>query len=781
MKTKSYYFKLKLSLILSILLLIFATNKIPFSLDRNLQSVKLDDIQSSDINFVNPIFINDTDPAYNWSKTAADNDWCSGSGSWSDPYVIENITINGNSASNCIDIQNSNKYFIIKNCTVYNSSIGHDFAGITLENVNNSLTFDNNCSFNNGHGIRLINTYNNTILHNLAKSNTWEGIFLRYSANNTVRNNTVGNNHRGIRVSNCVANNIIDNNSVYGNSDSPMNSAGIGIYFSQNTTITRNNVFNNTKGIYFAEASNITLKGNNISNSEAGIYMEFSNTNIKFIDNIISNCDSGIRLNGIQESIVRNNTFLSCENGIDIQNTNNISIYDNNIINCSSGGITFGWNSYNITVTRNNFSNCEIYLNYYLDQISTYNITKSNLINGKSVYFYTNKLGLTAINFSNPGQIILFNCNNSIISNFTVVGGINLILCKNNTITENIIQAKSRGLNLNNCYNITIFNNTVFDSEFGIWLYSSTDCNISENKILNSYFGVDSFDCHNNTFHENIMDNNQVGFALYYSTENNITKNSINNNLWGIAVISSSYYNNIYFNDLVNNSEDGIFISSSSNNTMFGNFLVNNIKAGLRIDSSSNENLIYNNSFIGNALNAQDNGTNNQWDDGVIGNFWDDYSGKDANDDGKGDTSYTIPGSASSQDNYPIFWDPPIISIDSPTANATFSNIAPGYEISLEGIPQSMWYTIEGVIGSFNITELTGTIDQDTWDSLDDGEITITFYAQDSESKIGSTSIIVIKSTPSTDGIPGYNLFVLFGVLSVVAIIISTKLKKFNN
>ena len=42
-----------------------------------------------------PIFIDDSNPSQNWSYTASHYDWCSGSGSWADPYVIENITING--------------------------------------------------------------------------------------------------------------------------------------------------------------------------------------------------------------------------------------------------------------------------------------------------------------------------------------------------------------------------------------------------------------------------------------------------------------------------------------------------------------------------------------------------------------------------------------------------------------------------------------------------------------------------------------------------------------
>ena len=29
-----------------------------------------------------PIYIDDSDPNYSWSKTASENDWCSGSGTW---------------------------------------------------------------------------------------------------------------------------------------------------------------------------------------------------------------------------------------------------------------------------------------------------------------------------------------------------------------------------------------------------------------------------------------------------------------------------------------------------------------------------------------------------------------------------------------------------------------------------------------------------------------------------------------------------------------------------
>jgi len=878
MKMKSYYFKLKLSLIVSILFLIVVADKIPLSFDRNLQTVKLDDIQSSGINFVNPIFINDTDSNYNWSKTAAENDWCSGSGSWSDPYVIQNITINGNNISNCINIQNSYKYFTVKNCTVYNSSTGEDFAGINLGNVNNSLIFDNNCSFNYGNGIRLIYTYNNTVLDNFAKNNTEEGIYLSYSANNTVRNNKAGDNHRGIVVSNCGANIIIDNNSVYGHSeDFSINDAGIDISFSHNSTITNNNMFNNEFGIQFRDTSNITLKGNNIyNNSRAGTIMQLSNINLKFVDNIISNCESGMLLSGIQDPYFRNNTIFSCDEGIYIANTNNITISDNNLINCSSAGINIKGNSYNITLTRNNFSNCEISVPDNTYQISTFNITKSNLVDGKPVYFYKNKLGLTANNFSEPGQIILFNCNSTFISNLTIRGGIILILCKNNTITKNIVQTSYYGILLRYCDNNTVFNNTVFGKAYGIYVSESVNCNITKNKAENSdSYGIGLHHSYNNSLRENTMDNNRGGLLVALSSENVITENSVKNNLYGIYVASSSNYNNIFFNDLIGNSLFGMILAFVSNNTIFGNCIVNSSETGIQIWTSTEENLIYNNSFTGNTLNAQDNGTNNQWDNGVFGNFWDDYNGDDANLDGIGDTPYNISGLAGSVDRFPqiikstpqiiiekpyanelfsynppdinltiispnididtiwyslnndtymtnnynftgsieqSIWDflgngtvslkfyannsygligssevrvwkdiiSPQISIFSPVENQEFTTDPPLYNITiLEVNLETVWYTIDNGANNYTITSLTGTITQIAWDAAPDGSVTIRFFARDDAGNIGTSSVVVAKvpsdlPTPPPE-IPGYNLIIVIGTVSVISLVLSKK------
>jgi len=37
-----------------------------------------------------------------WASTASVEQWCSGSGNWTHPYVIENVTIDGQGSGSCI-------------------------------------------------------------------------------------------------------------------------------------------------------------------------------------------------------------------------------------------------------------------------------------------------------------------------------------------------------------------------------------------------------------------------------------------------------------------------------------------------------------------------------------------------------------------------------------------------------------------------------------------------------------------------------------------------------
>jgi len=124
---------------------------------------EIDSVHSSFINFTDyydlgnqSIFIKDDDPDYNWSKTAAENPWCSGSGNESDPYIIENVFIDGKyhlervlypddryKDYSAINIHNSHAFFEIRNCYINRSGKTEFEKGIFIHNTTNGLIREN--------------------------------------------------------------------------------------------------------------------------------------------------------------------------------------------------------------------------------------------------------------------------------------------------------------------------------------------------------------------------------------------------------------------------------------------------------------------------------------------------------------------------------------------------------------------------------------------------------------------------------------------------------------
>ena len=113
--------------------------------------------------------------------------------------------------------------------------------------------------------------------------------------------------------------------------------------------------------------------------------------------------------------------------------------------------------------------------------------------------------------------------------------------------------------------------------------------------------------------------------------------------------------NNLIINcDTYNNREAGINIAGGSNNIITDCDIHNNHR-GILVQAYSN-NLIYRNIFRDNGwYNAMDDWPDNMWDNGTVGNYWDDYHGKDEDGDGIGDKPYNgIQGKAGSRDRYPL-------------------------------------------------------------------------------------------------------------------------------
>ncbi len=286
---------------------------------------------------------------------------CSGEGTYSDPYVIEDLIINGGNTGSCIHIENSDVYFRIENCTLYNS--GEDFynydAGIRLFNVSNSCLIKNNCSKN------------------------FCGIF-HFGNNNSIFQNSIVNNQIGIFGSgeciiskNNITNNLLGIDAIRELNISlnyvDYNEYGIRIFWGNNNTISYNSITNNNGiCIFLYYAYYNTISHNNCSNNKGnGIHLKDSNYN-SMIENIVNYNLCGIMLNITQQNYIINNSINKNKNG-------GLELYFSRLIQISNNQINE--NYYGIKMV-------ESILNYVFQNTINYNYYGISLFNSS----YGNKI-----------------------------------------------------------------------------------------------------------------------------------------------------------------------------------------------------------------------------------------------------------------------------------------------------------------------------------------------------------------------------------------------------
>jgi parallel beta-helix repeat protein len=259
---------------------------------------------------------------------------CTGNGTYSDPYIIEDLEIDGEGSGYCIFIENSDVYFRIENCTLYNSagSPTTDDAAIRLLNVDNSQLINNNCS-SNVLGLNLVYCDNNTISENIINNNSWSGMRLIESNHNIISGNSV-NNNTNYGILTCsgsdftnISKNVLKSNKMIG-----IYSAGC-----QNNTISGNTIYNSLHGIYiafdiydnilgniahknienglFLRVLNCLISGNNLSyNGINGIYLvgwwEWWSGNNRILGNIVNYNYVGIRLEEANDNIISGNKVI---------------------------------------------------------------------------------------------------------------------------------------------------------------------------------------------------------------------------------------------------------------------------------------------------------------------------------------------------------------------------------------------------------------------------------------------------------------------------------------
>ena len=288
---------------LSVIVLIISANGFLYLITPFLssdKSVKESEPKPSDFwNFVGTTISIDN----NWTITNSTYDWCNGAGIVGDPYIIENVTIDAQGSGSGILIENTDDYFIIRNCTIYDvpswNGVSYD-GGIKLYNTDNGRIYNNTIYDTKYASIYLDGADNNTIYENILYQNDLWGIDNHWCYYNRIINNTVSANFVDIGFYNCEnmtlrdnqmqlsgfyfrANTLLQANSHFIPLSNTLN--GKMLYYYKNLDYLSSTDFQNTAQIILVNCHNSSISDFEFSHVYRTIDLYYSN------DNNIQNCN----------------------------------------------------------------------------------------------------------------------------------------------------------------------------------------------------------------------------------------------------------------------------------------------------------------------------------------------------------------------------------------------------------------------------------------------------------------------------------------------------------
>jgi parallel beta-helix repeat protein len=220
----------------------------------------------------------------------------------------------------------------------------------------------------------------------------------------------------------------------------------------------------------------------------------------------------------------------------------------------------------------------------------------------------------------------------------------------------NVVGWYFRKISASFCSNVTIRDCRIWSSGAAIVLSGASNCTIAENMVVggglegNNLIVLDG--CSGCT-----IDNNTVlsacydGIGLLSSNNNLVCNNQIHENNYGVYL--SNAHENLVFNNNISGpySNSGVKFRASSGNTVFSN-TVSDCYLGIEFQYAEGRNTIFHNRFDRNDDQVSGLTAGSYFNSSYEGNYWSDYNGTDANQDGIGDVSYVV--STDSMDYYPL-------------------------------------------------------------------------------------------------------------------------------
>ncbi len=259
---------------------------------------------------IGPILIDGDGVSNRWE----DCPWVNGSGTFEDPYRLENLTIDGRGSPYGIRIQDTQAYFRVWNCSFVPA---YGTTGIVLEYVTNGSIFDNNLTLQ-GCGISAFAVSNITFQCNIVSSPQAVGLKIIWGTNVTVTQNT-GENFTWGALEVC-------------------NSQDIMISENQFTGC------RNAEFIRVEDSSNCSIEQNNCSSGVRGMFLKHVNDTRVAYNNCSFNNMSGVELDGSPSSIdininITRNWFLRNDGGAIVDPGGYATEFDNYIIGTLWAGI----------------------------------------------------------------------------------------------------------------------------------------------------------------------------------------------------------------------------------------------------------------------------------------------------------------------------------------------------------------------------------------------------------------------------------------------------------
>jgi parallel beta-helix repeat protein len=281
------------------------------------------------------------------------------------------------------------------------------------------------------------------------------------------------------------------------------------------------------------------------------------------------------------------------------------------------------------------------------------------------------------------------------------------------------------GIFLESTHNVTIKGFSLRHCLVGVSLNQSSYITISGNNITGTW-GYTYYSSYERGSTDYTTFQEPAGISLWKSSSNKITDNRLENNTFGVYFREHSEHNIIVGNTISGSANKGVVVTVSSSNT----FYHNNFDNKLNVYDS------------GQVISSQASSIN-AWDNGNEGNFWNDYTGPDANGDGIGGSPYII--DSNNQDRHPLMkpWEPdvvsPRISVSSPE-NKTYTNGNVTLIVYTSEPTSKISYSLDG---QDNVT-IAGNI---TLNEMPNGSHNLILYATDNAGNTGASETITFSMT----------------------------------